>query len=601
MTATPLTIDELFTPAPSGIGGNANVAPASGSWLAILLQLAATVGLPTTAWLPGQPERSILSIDSVALAQLDAIVSLIAQGGFLDFAASGTVQFPAVNGQIVTMQVTPDPSDAAQNPTGAPGWLDVLGVNAYGATRLQATFASGILAIANTLVAAAGPYTVGTYHVANTRSQATYKNVASLTIPSSRIAGTGGVVTAVTAGSTTTVTTQTAHGVAAGDVVYLNGVGGISGLNAAFAQVSAVPSSTMATLSIVTSGSFTTGGTMYLCTLADFEADVIGLDANAAPGDVTTQITQVNGIATSNLTPWSAANFESNVDYVSRCRSKLAAASPNGPTQAYEYFALTAYELLQAETPSVSLTNGPIVSAKAFGNPQTSDVLVVVASASPASSVLDGAITPGCVGLDVVAATFATPIEITTAFPHGLLTGNIATAAGILGNIAANGTWTITKTSDSTFTLDGSAGIAVYTGGGQISGGDLGQVDRIIQANCVDDNAIAFTISAQALPISISAVVTVPAAFRAVYNAALGTAFDQFLKAQEIGGGDAGVVDYSAIEGVFFEVGVQVVGATSYVKSVRNLLVNGGTGNVAFPSPFYEAILGTLGVSVVGV
>lgn len=602
MTATPLTIDELFTPAPSGIGGNPNVAPPSGSWMAILLQLAATVGLPTTAWQPGQPERSILSIDSVALAQLDGIVSLIAQGGFLDFAASGTVVIPGNNPSqpSVTVPVTPDPSNAAQNPTGAPGWLDALGQNVYQVTRLQASFASGALAIANTLVAAAGPYDVGTYHVANTRTQATYKNVATLSIPSSRIAGTGGVIVGVIASTTTTITTQSAHGVSPNDTIYVNGVGGINGLNGAFAQVASVPSPTTLTISIVTTGAFTSGGTLYLCTVADFEADVIGIGSNAAPGDVTSQVTQINGIATSNVGAWSAANYESNTDYAQRCRDKLAAASPNGSVAAYAYFAKTAFVLLAAQTPPVMLTNGPIASAKAFGSPQTGEVLTVVASTSPASVVLGEAITPGCVALDILAATNASPIVVTSAAPHGLLTGNVATIKGVLGNAATNGTWTITRIDGTHFSLDGSSGSGVYTGGGQIDGGDLGQVNQIIQNNCVDDNAIALTVSALALPITISAVVNVPAAFKTVYRDAVAAAFVQFFKTIDIGGGDAAAVDYSAIEGVFFEVGVQVVGATSYVRSVQNLLVNGSTINVPFPSPQYEAILGALNVSVVG-
>jgi hypothetical protein len=453
----------------------------------------------------------------------------------------------------------------------------------------------------NTLVGAAGPYAAGTYHVANTRTQATYKNVAALPIPSSRIAGTGGVITLVTSGSVTVIATQTAHGVIAGDIIYVNGVGGITGINGVFAQVASAPTITTLNLSLVTTGTFTSGGTLFLCTVADFEADVIGIGSNAAPGDVTSQVTQLNGIATSNINAWSAANYESNVDYAARCRLKLASASPDGPSQAYEYFALSAFVLLADETPPIALTNGPIASANAFGSPQTGEVNVVVASTSPASVVLGQAITPGCVALDVTAATFATPIVITSAAPHGLLTGNIATIQGVLGNVTANGTWSITKITGSTFSLDNSAGVATYTGGGQINGGDLGQVDRIIQANCVDDNAIAITSSALALPISISAVVTVPAAFRAVYMAALSNAFTQFLKIQPIGGGDAAELDFSATEGVFFELGVQVVGAVSYVKSVQNFLLNGAAISVAYPSPQYQAILGTLSVSVVGV
>lgn len=598
---TTLTIDELFTPTPSGVSGNASVAPPTDSWLAILLAQATTLQLPTTAWQPGQPERTILAIDAVTLAQVDSFVSLIAQGGFLDFAASGTVTMTLVDGTTTTAPVTPDPSNVAANPTGSPGWLDALGQSVYDEQRLQATFASGPLAIANTKVTAIGPYSAGTYHVANTRTQATYKNTATLTVPSSIIAGTGGVITAVAVGTTTTITTQSAHGLAVGDAVYINGVVGVTGINGKFAQVSSTPTTTTFAIALVTSGAWTSGGTVYLCTIADIEADVIGVDSNAAPGDITTQITQVNGVATSNLTALSAANFESNADYAARCRLKLGALSPNGAAQSYEYFALKAQELLAAETPPVSLTNGPIASANAFGNPQTGEVLVVVASETPASSVLGQAITPGCVALSITNATNASPIVITSLSAHGLLTGNIATIQGVLGNAGANGTWSITVLSGTTFSLDGSTGTGAYTGGGQIDGGDIGQVDRIIQTNSVDDNAVALTVSALALPITIAAVVAVPKAFVSVYQAAIAPAFAQFFKTIDIGGGASGIVDISAVEGVFFEIGVQVVGATSYVRSVQNLTLNGTSSSVAFPTPQYEAILGSLSVTVVPV
>jgi hypothetical protein len=603
MTATPLTIDELFTPAPAGIGTDV---PPSGSWMATQLLIAARVQLPTTAWIEGQPELTIMEIQSAMFAQQDGFVSLMAQGGFLKFAASGTVTFMMTDGATVTVPVTPDPSNASENPTAAPGWLDALGQSMFNEARFQASFAAGELAIVNTTVTARGPYSVGTYHVANTRTQATYKNTAVLSIPSSIIAANGGVLTAVVPGSVTTLTTQAAHGLALNDTVFLNGVGGVTGINGVFAQVTAVPSSTSFTISVPTSGSFTSGGLAYLCTVATFEADVIGIPSNAAPGDVTTTVTQLNGVAVSNLVSWSAANYESNVDYANRCLLKLSSLSPTGPSDSFEYWALKAQEVLAAQTPPVMLTNGPIVAAKAFGNPQTGIVQLVVASASPQSTVLGDPITPGCVNLDVTDASNAAPIVITTLSAHGLLTGNVASIEGVLGNIAANGTWTITRISGTTFSLDGSSGIAAYTGGGQVDGGDLGQVDQVVQARAVGDSTTAFTSSALALPISVSAVVVVPKANLANYRAAILPTLVQFFKTLPIGGnippgGTGGTVPYSAIEGALDGIGIQVAGGTSYVRQISNLLVNGGTVDVDFPSPFYEAILGTISVSVVGV
>lgn len=71
----------------------------------------------------------------------------------------------------------------------------------------------------------------------------------------------------------------------------------------------------------------------------------------------------------------------------------------------------------------------------------------------------------------VTAATNAEPIAITTSVAHGLSTGNKVEITGVLGNTAANDTWTITVTGASTFTLDDSVGNAAYTSGGTVTVG----------------------------------------------------------------------------------------------------------------------------------
>ena len=76
-----------------------------------------------------------------------------------------------------------------------------------------------------------------------------------------------------------------------------------------------------------------------------------------------------------------------------------------------------------------------------------------------------------------VAATNETPIKIRTITAHGLSTGDRVTIAGVQGNTAANGTFTVTVPASTTppespattvFTLDGSAGNGAYTGGGYV-------------------------------------------------------------------------------------------------------------------------------------
>lgn len=62
-------------------------------------------------------------------------------------------------------------------------------------------------------------------------------------------------------------------------------------------------------------------------------------------------------------------------------------------------------------------------------------------------------------------ATNASPIVVTVT-AHGYQTGDQATISNVLGNLAANGNWTITVLTDDTFSLDGSTGDGAYTSGG---------------------------------------------------------------------------------------------------------------------------------------
>lgn len=68
----------------------------------------------------------------------------------------------------------------------------------------------------------------------------------------------------------------------------------------------------------------------------------------------------------------------------------------------------------------------------------------------------------------VIAATNATPIQITTATAHGLATGALVTVFGVTGNIGANGTFPITVISGTSFTLVGSEGTGTYVSGGAV-------------------------------------------------------------------------------------------------------------------------------------
>ena len=70
---------------------------------------------------------------------------------------------------------------------------------------------------------------------------------------------------------------------------------------------------------------------------------------------------------------------------------------------------------------------------------------------------------------DIVGATNATPIVITTATNNAYRTGDLVRISGVLGNTAANGEFTVTNINSTTFSLNGSSGNGAYIA----SGGDF--------------------------------------------------------------------------------------------------------------------------------
>jgi len=66
----------------------------------------------------------------------------------------------------------------------------------------------------------------------------------------------------------------------------------------------------------------------------------------------------------------------------------------------------------------------------------------------------------------ITAASTASPIVITTSSTTGLVSGAVVTVAGVTGNTAANGTWTIGTVTPTTFQLVGSTGSGAFTPGG---------------------------------------------------------------------------------------------------------------------------------------
>lgn len=129
-----LTIDQLFTPLTKEQVKQK------------LYDLAAGLGLPTTAWVSGAPTRVLIAILSEIYGTfLAPLLVSLAKSGFLD--------------------------DAEGN------WLTLLAAKVYGVTRIEATFATGEVTVTN---AGAGVYAfeIGEFSVRNSTTGATYHNAA---------------------------------------------------------------------------------------------------------------------------------------------------------------------------------------------------------------------------------------------------------------------------------------------------------------------------------------------------------------------------------------------------------------------------------------
>jgi hypothetical protein len=124
---------------------------------------------------------------------------------------------------------------------------------------------------------------------------------------------------------------------------------------------------------------------------------------------------------------------------------------------------------------SVALFATVVAVAPPPANGQVSRAPVVIADIrfnKLANAALESGAMTENVGLPqwftVAGATNTAPIEVATTVAHGLDTGESVMIKGVQGNTAANGWWTITVRTPTTFSLDGSAGNASYGGGGSI-------------------------------------------------------------------------------------------------------------------------------------
>lgn len=309
------------------------------AWLAKLLDDSKTLGVRATSWQPGAIPRTFYAVTAEALRAADTNAAIMGMAGFLDFAATGEVTYlDPKTGATVTQRVTPE---------GGPGALDILAHCVYKVDRIAESAAGGAQAFCNTSPSTYGPFTAGTYHVANPNNDQTYANTASLTIPPSPLVGTS-IVSVGSYFGACEIATSTAHGLTTGDAVTILGVTGIPALAGTTSwYVKVLDATHFVLLGSIVSGSYTSGGTVRKPTVAVLTADVPGsignsVDAAGVPNvnTVTQPVTSLIGVTTANLAVFLGTDTEGNVALAERCRLKLQSLSNSGPPGTYKFFAL---------------------------------------------------------------------------------------------------------------------------------------------------------------------------------------------------------------------------------------------------------------------
>ncbi len=131
-------------------------------------------------------------------------------------------------------------------------------------------------------------------------------------------------------------------------------------------------STTGATYTNTTGGTLSAASTLTL----DIIADEAGSASNAVATQIDELVTPLLGVTVANAAALTASDAESDDQLRARCRASLAAASPNGPSDAYNYFATSA---VRENGSSVGVTRSKVLQTQG-------DITVYVASDSGAIS-----------------------------------------------------------------------------------------------------------------------------------------------------------------------------------------------------------------------
>jgi len=291
------------------------------------------------------------------------------------------------------------------------------------------------------------------------------------TVQDGGIIGTGtqsGTISAITQANPAVVTTSAPHGLTTGQQITIANALGMLGVNGVWT----VTVTGTTTFSIVYnsssapaytgSGTFTANGVSASLFCVATTTGSWAVPANS----VTTISTSVpTGIALNVSNPLAgtpSTGAQTVDDYRAQVLQAGLAASMSMP------------RYLKTALGNVSGVQNRLVSIVPYG---TNWQVIVGGTADPYqianaifNSVFDITTLVGSQTGLITAITQASAAVVTTALPHGLTTGNTVTIAGVLGMTGANGTWTITVLSTTTFSITyNSSSAPAYISGGVIT------------------------------------------------------------------------------------------------------------------------------------
>jgi Neuraminidase-like domain len=316
--------------------------------------------------------------------------------------------------------------------------------------------------------------------------------------------------------------TSRPHGLATGDRVLISGVSGNTAANGIFTVTVTGPAAFTLDGS-AGNAAWTGGGTVTADLDATVRVVVIAALVTAAgvTADVVTPVLDKTGVLPLDAATIAALLAQSTVDpaqfpalvatatQVAKAGALFTALAPSPAAFAFAVANAATFGWLDPRAlPLTPVAASPYVAFEALlqalklqqrqaaRSPKLFDVLGqwLLPGGLPAD-------VPTAIGgptLMVAGAANTSPIAITTTAPHGLVSGEQVAISLVEGNTAANGTFTITVTGPSSFTLDGSSGNGVWTAGGVVTLPGALSLSRALDASIADVTTIAAALGAGA-------------------------------------------------------------------------------------------------------